>query len=318
MDPQIIAAIIGAIGAIAAALVAVNWSQKRKENKKEYPQVAPHVKSRILKGTISTPDCKVIFDLSFRQDEWFGKPTINAGYSSLAERLHSKVGQYAGGYDDPSVLKDVRVLLLPTPYGNKVEGQQYKNIIDWVYQGGGLMMMGIYLMEGHHYNNLNSLARSLGVEFKKNLVMPVDKEDFQSCMQQSFAFDEPAYWVVSSPSYTPKSHVITNGVSKIGFTSSCTLECVTEPEFSISTSERLAIMEAKGRQNPEGRLVQLTDYVPIKNDNAKYFVAFRYGAGRVIAVGSWKIWLNVFMQNTEFHNRILFDNTISWLSMGKI
>ena len=57
MDPQIIAAIIGAIGAIAAALVAVNWSQKRKENKKEYPQVAPHVKSRILKGTISTPDC---------------------------------------------------------------------------------------------------------------------------------------------------------------------------------------------------------------------------------------------------------------------
>jgi hypothetical protein len=127
----------------------------------------------------------------------------------------------------------------------------------------------------------------------------------------------PEYWVVSAPSYMPASHELTNGVSKIGFTSSCTVECATTPEFSISTSESLAIMEAKGRQNPDGRLVQLTDYIPVKNDNAKYVVAFRYGAGRVIAVGTWKIWLDVFVQNKELHNMILFDNAMNWLSRGK-
>ena len=44
-----------------------------------------------------------------------------------------------------------------------------------------------------------------------------------------------------------------------------------------------------------------------------FMLAMMSGAGRVVGIGSWKIFLNRFVDNPQLGNKQLFENCIRWL-----
>jgi hypothetical protein len=258
----------------------------------------------------------IIFDSSYRQSEWIGCPTADLGLSHIAEELSQSysVINYKEGYSSISNFPPKATLVLPTPFETMVSDDEHEHIANWVYKGGKLLTFGIYLMEAHHYGNHNRLMRRFGLEFQKDLIVPNGKEDYSSCMKQSFAFQDQDLWIVSKPEASPSDHPIIKDVGKIALTSSCTIATASKPLFMISTSETVAIMTAFGFQNPEGRLRRITDYKLDKRSQAPFMAAMRYGSGKVIGVGSWKVFLNDLVQAYPEGNNKLLQNSIAWLA----
>jgi len=258
----------------------------------------------------------IVFDESYRQDEWYAQPVISAGYSAVAAAISSdyNVISNADGYADIDILSPRSILVLPMPFGTIVDDLHYANIAKWVNRGGNLVLLGLYLMETHHYSNLNHLARRIGFEFSADLTMPQGCEDFRHCIDQAYAYTNREYWIITNPIALPASHPIVEGVATLAITSSCTIESAVGTELIVSTGDAVAVLHARGHKDPEGRLRQLTDYVLNRHASAPILVALRYGAGRVVGVGSWKLFVNELVEDNHNDNMRLFQNMISWLS----
>ena len=169
-------------------------------------------------------------------------------------------------------------------------------------------------METHHYSNLNNLARRFGFEFSPNLTMPKGREDFRQCMEQAFAYANRDYWINTMPIAVPASDPLIEGIATLATTSSCTVDPVATPDVLVSTSDPVAMLRARGHKSPEGRLVQLTDYVLDNHASAPILVALRYGGGRVVGIGSWKVFVNELVEDKHNDNLRLYRNMISWLA----
>jgi hypothetical protein len=268
------------------------------------------VESAIASGTTT-----VMFDESFNQDHWFAQPLTSAGYSTIAQSIAKdySVKKIKDGYSDSQSLPPNGILILPTPFGVLVDEEQYKEICKWINRGGRLLFFGFYLMETHHYSNLNNLARRLGLEFSHNLTMPKGRESFRECMDQAFAYAKREYWIHTQLIGKPSAHPLLDGINTVVLTSSCTIESSVQPDFIASTSVSVAVLLARGHKNPEGRLIQLTDYVLDKYANAPVLCACKYGNGRVVALGTWKVFINEMVEDDN-DNMKLFHNVISWLA----
>jgi hypothetical protein len=84
--------------------------------------------------------------------------------------------------------------------------------------------------------------------------------------------------------------------------------------LAISTSDEASILHARGYKDPaSARLVRLTDYVLDQRGPATYAMALESGRGRIFAVGSWKTFLNIFVDDTSLGNATLLHNILSWL-----
>jgi len=260
----------------------------------------------------------IVFDESYRQDRWYGQPVVSAGYGAVAAAIADKyvVTSNAGGYSNAAALPPRSILIFPMPYGSMVDEMHYDNITKWVYRGGRLVLLGLYLMESHHYSNLNHLARRFGFDFSPNLTMPRGVEDLKSCMHQALAYDNRAYWITTKIIASPLSHPIVKGIATLAITSSCTVDPTSTPDLLVSTSDSVAVLRGRGYKNPEGRWIQLTEYVLDKHASAPILVEVRYGAGRVVGIGSWKLFVNELVEDQHYDNMRLFRNLVSWLSQN--
>jgi len=263
----------------------------------------------------TTGKTTVIFDESYNQERWYAQPIVSAGYSAVADQIAQEytVITNNSGYLPMDCLLANSILVLPMPFGTMVDDQQYAEITKWVNRGGGLLLLGFYLMEAHHYSNLNNLTRRIGFDFSHDLTMPKGYEGFHQCMDQAFAFTNRDYWIQTSIFGEPVSHPLLAGIEKVVLTSSCTIEPAAKPEVLVSTSKSVALLNARGHKNPQGRLIQLTDYVLNKYSQAPFLVALRYGSGRVVGIGTWKIFINELI-SAGFDNFKLFQNVIAWLA----
>ena len=204
----------------------------------------------------------VVLDESYCQGRWVGYPTAKAGYGDAVEYL-SKVARVVSnksGYASQGTLPTHATLILPTPYDTMVDDEEFDSISQWVSQGGALLVMGIYLMEAHHNTNLNKLSQRLGFEFRHDLMMPLGHESYRDCRRQAFEYTDRGLWILSCPRGNPESHPLLNGVSTLALTSCCTVECATEPDLAVATSDQVAIRHAIGYKDPRsGRILQITD-----------------------------------------------------------
>lgn len=268
-----------------------------------------------ISGAPSAKVLRVLIDQSHRQVEWRGFPTADDGYRDALDLLGEDcaVSIAVHGPLSSFVLERFEVLILPTSFGMMVENEEYEAIAKWVYAGNGLLVFGNYLMESHHYMNLNQLMHKFGMEFSHDLVMPLNRDDFRSCMGQAFGLHRDLI-VVTEPAGIPAAHPVFSVVRKLAFQSSCTVLCSRNVAFSVSTSEQCSVMKAIGPKNEFGKILQIQDYVLDKRAPACFMVGLQHGAGRILAIGSWKIFLNEFIHNEPFDNRILFQNAISWLA----
>jgi hypothetical protein len=268
----------------------------------------------------------VLLDESY--GKWTRTPPDSVGYSNVLQTLAdtgTDVRTNRTGYATQAALRDAWILILPTPRKTTIDLRQIEVISDWVRRGGSLLLMGFYLVQEHHANNINSLARRLGLEFKDNLIMPgarfegqrlgerVDGKQFLYARDQ--AFEVHGEWCVPArPESTPASHPILDSVHTVALISSCTIEWTQQPELAVCTSDPVAILHGVGVKDSEGYFALVQDYILDRRGPGCFLVAVRHGAGKVAAVGTWKAFLNEVVARTDNQNGILFQNIIAWLS----
>lgn len=204
------------------------------------------------------------------------------------------------------------MLLLPMPFGTIVGADEYRAIAQWVYSGNGLLVLGNYLMESHHYTNFNQLVRMFSLEFSHDLVMPLNREDFRSCMGQAFGTHRELH-TIATPIAKEAGHPVLSDIRQLAFQSSCTVLCRHDADFAVSTKESFSVMKAIGPKDESGKILQIQDYVLDKRAQVCFMVGTSHGKGRVVAIGSWKIFLNEFTEAPALDNGRLFLNAISWL-----
>ena len=259
--------------------------------------------------------CKILIDQAHRQNEWYFRPTAQNGYKAAINEISPfcevKINKTEKFSDD--LLENFDILIFPTPFGIMIDEDEYDSIASWVFNGHGLLTFGTYLMESHLYTNLNSLIRRFGFEFQHDLIMPIGKEEHLNCLKQVMGIDRDL-WVITEPSGEPSNHVVLENVKSLGFQSSCSVLEGLSYDLKISTGEKCAIMHALGPKNPSGKLLYIDRYVLNKNDKPSFLIARKYGQGRIVGIGSVKMFSNEFIQDSRLGNKQLFLNIIKWLN----
>jgi hypothetical protein len=187
--------------------------------------------------------------------------------------------------------------------------------------------MGIYLAEAHHGNNINSLVQRFGIEFKDDIILPIERflsqplgmkieagmEHFRYCREQGFDVNGSDSCVLSQPRGVPDSHPLLASVSKVALTSCCSVECAVDAEVTVCTSDPVAILHAVGIKDTSRRLAFINRYVLDQRAPIQFMVAVKHGAGKVVAIGTWKVFLNELLDRQDHRNNILFGNIVDWL-----
>ncbi|MDZ4404568.1 toll/interleukin-1 receptor domain-containing protein [Prosthecobacter sp.] len=307
-----------------AQFLYIDWSGR--DNDHAYSQLLTACRAigntvRDEKGAgTSTTDkgSRILIDEGHQQIKWVGYPTAGKGYSSVFNSLNDVVvkSTTAGTSFSSSLLNQSDVLLMPMPFGTIVNPDEYEAIAQWVYAGHGLMILGNYLMEGHHHTNFNHLARIFSLEFSQDLVMPCDREDFRSCVGQAFG-TRPELQTSFEVIAKPVDHPLVTGVKRLALQSSCTVLSRSDVDITAFSQQSLSVMKAVGPKDGSGKIQQIQDYVLDKRAPVCFAAGTSHGRGRVLAVGSWKTFLNEFTENPALDNGRLFQNAIAWLTPTK-
>ena len=162
------------------------------------------------------------------------------------------------------------------------------------------------------HTNLNTLAHRIGFEFSHDLVMPVGHTDYRSCMKQAFGLDA-TLGVTCQLATTPSDHPIVSGVETVAFQSACTVMHPSDIAASVGTAEDVCTMRAVGPKGKGGSILQIQEYVVERKGPATFMAAQLYGNGRVVAIGSWKMFLNELVEDPMLDNARLFGNIVEWL-----
>lgn len=257
----------------------------------------------------------IIVDESNDQNKWIGNPTSEHEFKVAYDSIYESSNVYVNKSEPLSseLLKKFDVLIFPPQFRRTIEKDVYQGISDWVFSGGNILTFGFYLMEEHHNFNYNELIEKLEIEFHKNLIVPVENMDFQYCLHQSFAYTDERFFVDITPKGNKDNHPILKGVNKLRLISSCSVGYHRNYELLVATSEEMNIMKARGLKE-EGRIRRIDDYYKDKSGYPNFLIASKHGNGKVVGVGTWKLFLNNFMKDKDLDNQQLFKNIINWLS----
>jgi hypothetical protein len=256
----------------------------------------------------------VVFDEAHGQQGWFERPTADAGLKSAADYLGERfrINRNTRSFSELRGLGTESMMVFPTPFRSAVSGEEYDALAKWVFAGNGLLMLGFYLMETHHRFNVNDLAHTFGFDFLHNLIMPVGKESLHDCMDQAFGVSKDLC-VFARPTGAPAGHPLLSGVERLAIQSACSVEPASACELVVSTEEECSIMRATGRKDDTGRMYRIEKYHIDKKSKANVMLAVKYGSGRVIGIGSRKVFENECLDDQGTHNRRLLHNCAEWL-----
>ena len=268
-------------------------------------------------------DDRAIFliDESHGQERWRHlPPTSDRGYSSAIKVLetYGAVLQHKQGPIVETILGGCTVLIMPMPFGLLVDVAEYECIAHWINQGGCVLICGFYFMEAHLFTNFSSLGRHLQVEFGRDLIMPLGCTSRDDALAQAFPV-KPALCAYTELDSSDPEHPIIAGVKRLAVLSSCTVQASGQKgdcELEVRTCSNISTMAPKTGErsvsNPEKFNIVYT-YEVQELRPAPFFVATKYGNGRVVACGSWRMFVEDYMMDDSVDNARLFRNCVEWL-----
>ena len=242
------------------------------------------------------------FDLSHRQLEWYHLEDFT---KSTKLRLMVVRGSGPGQFANPI---EHSALVLALPYHCSLTPSEIAAIDRWVYQGGGLFVMGFYAADIHHQgSNPSALLRVFGLEFGEDVIMPAGKASDLDCRIQTTSRKAD---LAVTLQLSGDEHPITQGVKSLAFQSACSLKFApgTVPEFLLSSPPSSQLMRAEGQKDPAGQMPVIAQWVLDRTQSLPLLVVCRYGKGRVVATGTWKLCTLDWGNNLR-----LVENIVDWL-----
>lgn len=261
----------------------------------------------------------VLFDESHGQPEWIyaPAPTIERGYGQIAEttRRHYNAEILKKGEDiSLKKLRNYAALVLPIGPAGKcsLTPNERKAITEYVRQGGGLLLLSIYAADWHHKANLNEIAQNYGMVFDRDVVMP--KGATAQDARDQFAEGTPGSKNVVSAAPTQSEGEegivgeLIKDVHRVTTISSCSLTISDAAVPIVTTDPESVVFEPE----PIGGGIAIRRYLEKQTGPVPIVGASR--SGKVIAVGSWKMFLDEFVDLPNSDNGRLYQNILGWLT----
>jgi hypothetical protein len=205
---------------------------------------------------------------------------INTNYSMLRDALRNEDFLVDIYNDFPIAEKSLKcdVLVFACPDGSKLAKNEIEAVVNFVERGGGLLIIGNAGGDRGLRTNMNEVLNKLGIEMLSDQV----KDDTNN------EFKMPTHPVMKDI----KNHPICNGVSEIVIVAGCSV---------------------RGSSNMSGIVYTSPVAEP---PNAPVIVAGEHKAGRVVAIGSYRLFSNYGAGLSLRNNRTFALNIFRWLAKG--
>ncbi|MFW9824800.1 MAG: hypothetical protein ACFFE4_17795 [Candidatus Thorarchaeota archaeon] len=226
--------------------------------------------------------------------------------SSFAEFTHFlftsgySVGKIELGLNSLSNLKKYKAIILSTPKNVSIKPDEITALIDYVKEGGNLLIISSSGGDYNNKTNLNELVRNFGFEFVPDEIN--DSVNYVNLQKRPLL-----------SKFIP--HVITNQLKKVVFSSSCSIKILDFLEDEENT--KISGLLFSGL-NSWHRVYDGEDWVEKDSPKIPLLVAVEYYSGRVVGFGNISIFSSLAREYgfNAFDNDILIANILSWLTTG--
>jgi uncharacterized membrane protein len=207
---------------------------------------------------------------------------IHTNYSMLRDALKAE-GYEVNAYDDypiqESGLKG-EILVFACPDGSKLQKHEVETVVNFVEKGGGLLVISNAGGDRGLRTNMNEILNKFGIEILSDQVKDNSNNEFNM----------PTHPIINDM----KDHPITRGISEIVIVAGCSVR-------GSSKMQSLALTSNKA-EPPSGPVV----------------VAGEHKNGRVVAIGSYRLFSNYGAGLSLRDNKQFAMNIFKWLGKQKI
>ncbi|MFW9923551.1 MAG: hypothetical protein ACFFDW_09740 [Candidatus Thorarchaeota archaeon] len=205
---------------------------------------------------------------------------ISTNYSILRDSLRNEGFQTEAYNDFPITDKSLKcdIFVFACPDGSKIAKNEIDALTAFVERGGGLLVIGNAGGDRGLRTNMNELLNKFGIEMLSDQVKDEANNEFNM----------PTHPVIKDI----KNHAICNGVSEIAIVAGCSI---------------------RGSTNMKGIAYTSPTAEP---PNVPVIIAGEHKAGKVVAVGSYRLFSNYGAGLSLRNNKTLALNIFRWL-IGK-
>ncbi|MFX1377653.1 MAG: hypothetical protein ACFFA4_01040 [Promethearchaeota archaeon] len=213
-------------------------------------------------------------------------------FLDLLRKQDLKIIKNENSHITREILENIDLLILGNPIDDFFSSLEIKHIIDYVRNGGGLLLLSEYGADYLQKTNLNDISGKFGIFFEKNIIKEINSNN-QNCTSilhiQDFI-----------------KHQITKNLREIIIGGSCSLFLNKEAKILLQSNERSVWSEIYNNTSEEWS----------KDQEKQQIIASytEFGQGKVVAIGD----IDIFTSNSRigintFDNRKFLQNIINWL-----
>ncbi len=260
---------------------------------------------------------RIAIDLSHEQREWYGYyPSLVSQTRALTAHVFEPIEK--GKALDAATLAPYDALILALPCNVELGADEINAVRAWVTEEGkGIFLLSAYSGDAHHRTNLNALARPLGVRFNEDVILPSACTSDEDGHAQVYDRGANARYVVrvAASHFSFALHPLARNIQTLGFLSTCSLN-VSNPQlqfWAASPPDSATLEPASPIRNSKGWIMKI-NWALSAHKSAILLAAGRADSGKIVACGSWKLWLPELLASQSVDNARLFENIIEWLA----
>ncbi|MFX1418379.1 MAG: hypothetical protein ACFE9N_05605 [Promethearchaeota archaeon] len=213
-------------------------------------------------------------------------------FYNLLNRLVLKIKKNENEQITKEILEDVDLLILGNPIDDFFSSLEIKHIVDYVRNGGGLLIVSEYGADHLQKTNLNDISSKFGIYFEKNLIKELNSNN-QNCSS-----------ILHIQDYAKNQ--ITKGLREIIIGGACSLFLTKEVKPLLQTNENSVWSE----------IYNTTTEQWTKDEEKQQIVAgyTEFGHGKIVAIGDIDIFtVNSRIGINSLDNQKFLQNLIAWL-----
>lgn len=214
---------------------------------------------------------------------------------NLLQSLNLKIKKNENRNLTKKVLDNVDILVIGNPIDDYFSNIEIKEIVDFVRNGGSILLISEYGADYLQKTNLNDISgMHFGIHFEKNLI------------KSSADDDENSSSIVKI--YNSFNHEITNGLREIVIGGSCSLFLDKEAESLLKVVKKNVWTETFNGS--------ASKWIKEQDQEQEQIIAActEFGQGKIVAFGDIDIFCNgTNFGINSFDNLKLIENIINWL-----
>lgn len=192
-------------------------------------------------------------------------------------------------------LADYNIIIIGSPRESTFSQGEIDTLRQFVYNGGGLLLLSDAGGDPMNKNNLSELSRLFGFQFDVNVLVT-----------RSAATEDDEQLVTSTDFY---NHFIMRGIDTVALKSACAISIVPAPDAEPNG----VVFSPPGTEEVRWNG---SEWVEMRGNKHVMVVVSKHGAGKVVGIGTTRILSSMINKKHGIKaadNEKLLVNTLAWL-----